>query len=425
MASQRQQILDFRQTAEAVRTRYLAVTARAREAATQIDRELGAVTLALAASYLPSLDEAALRRAAALAGFKGFERRDPLRAREHERHVLETSVTQLRADPRHVDRARLVGDGGELALALAGAEGALAPQQRACDAFESQDGFLRLIELGYDTPSFDVPWYRAEYWKLWSAGDRICRALDLGDFGDDVLPRYREVAAPRDLLRAEVTRLTAEIDAVHDLVRRHDAAVYRRDNLDAIYLADAQGFLAEHLALADLGLLAQWAASEPAVLAALRPVHGARAKRAFVQELLDVGLPPIIQRFTERLAKYDRRLGRIDRGRSLPASDLNDPLTARAPALLAEADKIEKRLDTLVAARNYDGFDLNADWAMWWLHLTRQPPPRTLARTRAWYDQHPEVIIVDPGGRSAGDDAAAAAFMAGRQDVETGGGYLS
>lgn len=427
----RQSLYSNRALAGSLKERHEALRARCADARAAIDEELRVALRELAAIYLPSLTPPALAGAADLSGFRGFERRDPIAAREHERHVLESTIKSIEAGAQFQDRERLVGERGELTSALTGAEEALATAQAPCDRFEQQETFLELIAVHYDTPQFDVPWWRADYWRLWAAGDRICRDLGLDDFGDDVLPAYKSVAEPRDFYRAEVARLRADVHKIHEVVRQRDEAAARLQQLDTIYLDQAWGYLAEHLGFADLGLLHEWAeradpAWAQAIRNALKKIAGIRAKTGYVDDMLR-GIGGVSQQLGTRIDKYNRKIGKLDRGKYIPESEIaGDTLPAKAASMEAQAQKTEQRLDRLVAARNYDDFDPSWEHERWWWHLTQSPPTRLCPHTHGWYGSHPEVMVHAEHDADVGtlDDGVARAFVSGR-DGESSSGYLS
>jgi len=389
----------------------------------------------LAAVYLNELSDRAFARVAQLTGFKGFDRRDPRQARDHERKVLESSITGIEADERFARRDQLVGPVGTLTQELENARTTLDPLEQECLRFENQDGFTDLVNIGYDTPNFSAKWWQASYWKYWSAGDRICKALDMKDFGDDLLPAYRKVSEPRNFMRDEVRRITSQIDAVHDITKQRDQAQARLANLDAIYLAEAQDYLGEHLENADVALLEQWAAAEPDIVRpvqiGLRKVAGLAAKRAFISEIAQQGVMPLSAQLSARRQKAEQKAHKFARPKYTYATFGNDMIAhdfeQKMSGLQVQQEKLRKRVDHLVAADNYAGFDLRNDQALWWLYLTQQPPPRLAPSLFDYYQRRPNAQpLTDPDyvemNQTTPGEAMATAFAAG--DMEQGT-YLS
>lgn len=402
--------------------------------ATTIDEQVHAARRELAAVYLSELSDRAFARVAQLTGFKGFDRRDPRQARDHERKVLESSITTIEADDRFARRDQLVGPVGSLTQELENARTTLEPLEQECLRFENQDGFTELVGIGYDTPNFAVKWWQASYWKYWAAGDRICKALDMKDFGDDVLPAYKKVSEPRNFMRDEVKRITLAIDAVHDLVKQRDQAQARLANLDAIYLGEAHDYLGEHLENADVALLEQWAEAEPdlvrPVQIGLRKIAGLNAKRTFIREIAAQGVQPLAEQLMVRRQKAEQKAGKFSRPKYAYASFGNDMIASdfeqKMSGLETQHDKLRRRVDGLVAAENYAGFDLRNDQALWWLYLTQQPPPRLAPTLFDYYQRRPNAQpLTDPDYvdmSSTRGEAMATAFAAG--DLEQGT-YLS
>ncbi|MCB9679112.1 MAG: hypothetical protein H6737_28680 [Alphaproteobacteria bacterium] len=392
---------------------------------------------ALADAYLQSFDEAALLRAEQLTGFRGFSRRSPIKALEHEAHVLRTTIARIEADEHYVRREYLVGPNGELTRELAERESMLEPWQKECAKFEDLPGFMDLLEVKYDTPHFQESWWQPRYWTHWAQGDAVCEALGLGDFGDDVLPAYEKVRGPRDQWRAQVAETVTRIDAIHALVQHHDEAVARIPQLPEIYLQQCQDVLAQFLEHADPSLLDDWlkdAGGDRAILVALRRVAGLKAKADVLEEMRTQGLSPQIHAVTARVAKHRRKELKYGRPKhaytNLSGRDTDAGFATKAQKMLADAQKLEAQLERIERFDDYAAFDLDQDPELWYVAFTRKAPSRYSPRLRAWYQRHPKATPAwdrddrdDHDDRGDRDDAlvgAAAAFI-DRSDS----GYLS
>ncbi len=396
--------------------------------------ELNAARRELAAVYLPFLTDEDLQRVARLTGFQGFARRDPRAAREHERHVIQTSIARIEADERYQRRDVLVGADGTLTQERDSANEMLAPLQAECEKFELLVDFATLIEIGYDTPKFDGKWWQASYWKHWAAGDRICKTLGMGDFGDDVIPAYAKSAEPRNFMKSEVDRLDKAIGEVHALVQEHDGLVHRLAHLDEIYLSESQDFLGEHLVSADAALLEQWAQGEPELLRAVqmgvRKIAGIQAKRSILTDMAGTGVPQLVGQLEQRRAKAQAKATKFSRPKYTYATfadtTVNDGFDERSRAMQGQIGKLQRRVDALVANRNYAGFDLRNDQHLWWWYFMETPPPRYAPHYYDYYQRNTGFnVITDSEFVDAGEapgEAAARAYAAG--DLEQGG-YLS
>lgn len=371
---------------------------------THVDSELDDARTALAVAYLPTLDPEALTRAEKLSGFRGFSRRKPLDAMAHELRVLQSTVARIVGLESFRRREFLVGPHGELTREVAERQSMLEPWQLECAHFEDLPGFLKLIELKYDTPDFVESWYQASYWKHWSQGDAVCVALKLDDFGDDVLPAYEEVRVPRDQWRAQLQEAQGKIDAVHAMVQRHDQAVTRIPRLPELYLEQAQLQLAEFLAHADPSLLNDWLTedgSDRAVLMVLRRLAGLKAKREVLEEMRTQGVQAQITALEARSAKHSRKVAKYRRSKhqyaTLTARDTDPKFGPKAKKMKADLKKLETQIHRIERYDDYGQFDLEQDPELWYIAFTRKRPSKFSPRLRTWYTAHPDASpTLDP-----------------------------
>jgi hypothetical protein len=400
-----------------------------------LTRQLMEARRELANVYLKAIDDANLERVTRLTGFQGFARRDPRVAREHERKVLQSSITKLEADDRYQRRDVLAGPDGTLTQELNQNRETLAPLQAECDRFESMQDFAELIAIGYDTPRFQDKWWHASYWKHWAAGDRICKELRMDDFGDDVIPAYEKVAEPRNFMKLEVERLDKQITEIHELVRHHDQLADRLAHLDEIYLAEAQDFLGEHLMNADAALLEDWAKGEPELLRAVqmgvRKIAGIQAKRSIIVDMAQSGVPQTIQQLEARQQKAYAKYNKFSRPKHAYAhfsnDMINDGFDEKSRGMQTQIDKVNRKVDHLMANQNYAGFDLRNDPYLWWWYFMESAPPRYAPHYYDYYQRNPSFnVVTDPDFIGEDDDRSenvANAFMS--SDADTGTGILS
>lgn len=401
----------------------------------QLQRELIEARRELASVYLKALDDANLESVAVLTGFQGFQRRDPRVARDQERKVLQSSLAKIKSDERYAKRDLLAGPDGTLSQELKQNAETLAPLQQECDRFESLEGFSELISVGYDTPGFQEKWWHASYWKHWAAGDRICKTLGLNDFGDDVIPAYNKVAEPRNFMRGEVERIQKQLDEIHALVQQHDQMSDRLAHLDEAYLAEAQDFLGEHLMNADAALLEQWAQGKPEILRAVqmgvRKIAGIQAKRSILTDITQSGVPQTMQQLEERRAKAYQKYNKFSRPKHYSAwfDDrlVSDGFDDKATAMRAQMDKLDRKLDALIANQSYAAFNLNNDPYLWWWYFMESAPSRYAPHYYDYYQRNPQFnVATDPNFLDISDRSQdVARAYAATQDAEAGGGILS
>lgn len=375
-----------------------ALNAELTQACAAVTGERDAAAAELALLYLPALDAESIAAAQTRSGFRGFEQRRPLDAMEKERRQLTGRIAEMEADERYAQREALVGPSGSLTRSMAEAREMLDPWERECARFEDQVGFLELVELRYDTPEFAERWWSPSYWRHWAAGDRICEALGMADFGDDVLPAWEKVRAPREQWRGEVARIGGRIASVHGHVKLRDETAWRLDNLASIYHNECLEFLGTHLGGADAALLAQWCGDDRAVLLALKKLAGLGAKLEMLRQMQ-----------TDWLANTRTALAEAAQRHKLKAAKLARPKKAMLDVIVpvgveeklqASAQRRQKArasVRRIVRYDRYDRYDLGQPSELWYLEITGARPGVFAPRYRGWYDRNPNVgVQFDP-----------------------------
>jgi len=398
--------------------RYQALSDSVDAALAQAGQELEGALTALATAYLPELTPPTLARAEKLTGFRGFSRRDPFQAMDREATVLRQSITRIEAEEQYHRREFIVGPVGELTRKLEEARSLLEPWETECARFEALEGFSELVQAGYDTPSFAERFWEPAYWQHWAAGDRICAALGMADFGDEVLPAFQKADLQRQEWRGQVAQVEGRIDAVHELVRQHDQALARIPRLPEVYLDGCRQALAAHLRHADVQLLDQWIGADTAdpqpVQLGLRRLSGATAKLGYLGTLQRQGVQQALSAAQDRVNRYGHKIDKFQRpkyARSPLSEDLLDPdFGTKAPHLMERADTLARLAERLLRFDRYDSFDLANPDELWWLEMTGRQPSTLTPELYRWYRHHPNTKVrADPLSPSAATATAAAA----------------
>jgi hypothetical protein len=395
--------------AEAELVQLNAALASLRASLAAVEQERQDAARALGAVYLPVLEDTSIRTASFYTGLRVFDQRDPLAALAKEAARLKQTIHELGVDERFVRREALVGPAGSLTGELAEARDYLSPWAEECAKFESLPGFLELVSIGYDTPAFAERWWQPAYWRHWAAGDRVCAALGLGDFGDDVLPAWRRVAEPRDRWKAEVERVQGLVAAVHELVRERDAAGERLAHLPEIYLDECQAVLGRHLVGADPALLATWAEGKDGstapmeegmrrgVLVGLKRLSGLSAKVDALTDAIRSWAEPAVAQLDQSRRTLRAKSTKYGTGKKRTKWVASAPTDYRAKMdrLAARRQKVMDTARRVQRFDDYEQFRLDNDPALWWLLFSdHRPPPLWMPGLRQWYDQHPGVVVV-------------------------------
>lgn len=374
----------------------------------------------LAAVYLPELTESALASAERRTGFRGFSRRNPIQVMPREEAKLTQLLTSIEADARYVKREALAGPYGSLTRALEEAEANLDPWLKECEGYESHAGFLELVDVKYDTPEFAERWWQPAYWRHWADGDRITAALGKADFGDDVLPAYLEARKNLDNWREQVRLARERLEAVHELVRRHDETLWRRDHLAEVYLDESRKVLATHLEGADAALLLQWAEDDRGILVLLKRISGLRAKEDVLTDLRDRWANTQGRSLRDAAMKWKLKANKLGSAKKA-AQDLVVPAGVDEK-LAAHGERVQKARSFVERVRSfdeYDRYDLHQPPETWYLHFSGNRRPGAFTpQYRTWYDRHPDIVVVtDPTWESARVPIDVAPDLAAAGDV--------
>lgn len=389
-----------------IATRAEEVLARLAHEREEIERAVQAVqaerasqAAELAETVLPELSAEALLRARRSYAYGGFERRDPLRALPKEAAALQAELTRIEGNETWQRREALVGPYGSITRSLVEVGEFLATWQESCEPFESLDGFLHLVEISYDTPDFRLRWWAPEYWRAWAQGDAVCAALQMADFGDDVLPAYEKVRAPRDSWRAEVQRVTAERDAVLGLVQKHDEVQHRLQNLPALYLQECRLALARHLEQADAALMASWNSADPVASEHLRRIEGLGAKVQILSQL-DEGIRALAERCEELGSNGRAQAEKLRRPKNYNRVIGNPPKVQKMASVIEKAsqaaDKSVTIRERILRFADYQRFPAGEAPELWYILMVGRGASRLTAHLGAWYERHPEALTRIP-----------------------------
>lgn len=400
---------------------YDALLQELRTTTDEVRQERRDTARALAAIYLPELSEPALMAAERRTGFKGLSQRRPLEALAKEARSLRTRIAAMEGDEKWVKREALVGPYGTYTRQLAEAKDLGEPFEQECQRFEDQEGFLELVEIGYDTPAFGDRWWQPSYWRHWAAGDRICAALGMNDFGDDVLPVYLAARDPRDKWRLAASQAQGRIDEVHDHARQRDEAAWRLEHLPEIYLEEAQKLLGEHLERADVPLLASWAGEDRAVEILLKQLAGLGAKLDMLSEMATKWAAPVRRDLETAAAKMQLKAAKLSRPKKWSLQvPVPEGFESKMQTHAQRRAKARATMRRIRSWNDYGRFDLAQPPETWYLHMNDNRRPGIFTPgLRGWYDQHPDVVVVvDPDWQTGrGQPLQAAEVLAETGDI--------
>lgn len=410
LQGQRREVQEALSAAE----RYVEGHLRNREA---LSKQYQQAVADLGTALLPQLDPAWLSWAVHVTGYAPFRHHDPIAAREEERARLRQRLATIESDRRFSERellrhprtGTLIGRRQELA----------AHRAPWADVLERADHprLERLLEVGYGTDRYAVPFWRLSYYQDWEAGDAILeRFPGMGGFGAlaEEIRQARETVSTLDHALAETDR---EIAAGVALETEHAQLVERLRDLDARWLDHARGRIVEHLLAIDPNVVKPIFRDRPEIQLLYLRASGIVAKVRYLDAIVAEHAEKLRRELPERLRKVDREIQKFRRPKNLHARWPRELVERRTRSRAAQHQKHFQRFE-----KHYQTVWIYEDWArarahedfLWWFLMTRgRVPGHYIPEVQAFVESHPQWAHGMPvEDRSDWDDAAAAAAIA-------------
>lgn len=378
----------------------------------------------LGTTLLPQLDAAWLQRAVQLTGYTPFRHQDPIAAREAERAALREQLQQLDADPRFAER-ELLRHPRTGTLFVKRAE-LLGHRKPWADVLAAADHprLERLLEVGYGTDAYAVPFWRLSYYQDWEAGDEILEKFPgksgFGEVRDEVV-RARETVATFDDELRDVDRHIADGVAIEQKRAEVANALF---TLDQRWLDHARRRMIEHLMTIDPKVVKPLLDADPNLQLLYLRASGMVAKGRYLEAMVGESAGKMREALPQQLQKIDRDIAKFSRPKNLHAWWPREVIDRRTKSRRERYDKQFHRFETSYhtvyvyddwsRARAYDDF-------VWWHLMTDgRVPGHYIPEVAAFEQHHPEWAQGLPAAdRDDWDDSAAAAAIAASDDDQT------
>lgn len=267
----------------------------------------------LAAAILPELSQAALARAVHLSGYAPLVHSDPLTAIEKTRQTMTRRVLEIEADRRYRDRMLLRAPRvGMLTRELAELEECRAPLQDIVSKCQHVR-LHRLLQVGYGTPAYDVPFWRMSYYADWRAAEEIGERFEpkrpFSELRTDLVTAEEAVA----VYDRKLSKLREEIRHGEAVEHEHDDLTQQITDLPQTFLKRLREQLASYLRDMDLVAIGDRLATEPQIDGMAKRYLGLRKQTEYLREsgkhLLENTAAPInqtIYSLDRELRKYQK-----------------------------------------------------------------------------------------------------------------------
>lgn len=345
----------------------------------------------LGTALLPQLDPAWRDYVVQLTGYTPFQHEDPIAAREAERARLTAQLQQIEADPRYAERE--LQRHPRTGTLVVRREELLGHRKPWADvlAASQHERLERLLQVGYGTEKYDVPFWRLSYYQDWEAADEILERFPgkngFGEVQSEIL-RARETVSTFDQELAEIDR---ELAAGVALEQQHDHVARTLQTVDQRWLDFARGRVVDHVMTVDQKLMKERLASNPNLQLLYLRASGMTAKGRYLEAMVKENTGKLRQDLPVQLQKIDRDIAKFSRPKNLHAwwpRDVIDRRTrSRGDRYQKQFQRFEKHYHTVYVyddwsrARAYDDF-------VWWYLMTDGRVPGHYIPEVAVFEQH-------------------------------------
>lgn len=395
-----------------------ALTSRANESLTE-----------LVAAILPELSAAAIARAVQLTGYLPLQQNDPLVAMDKMRETLTASMANIEQDRRYRDRLLLRAPRiGMLTREIAELEEFHAPLAEIIEG-AAHPRMERLLQVGYGTSSYDVPFWRMSYYQDWKAGDEILAKLP--KFKTFAALREDYLAAQRDIgvYNNKLGQLRREVALGEAIEREYAEKQKQLSELPMTCLQRLRDQLCSYIRDLDLVAIGDRLAQDPALEMLAKRYLGLQKQTEYLQQsskhLLENSRAPVQQ----TIAQLDREIQKYSRpknaGAKLPSERIAQ-LRLRNTKYQQQATRYQQSRHVIVEFDDYDHGCIDDDY-LWWDLITESYRHRHgqhyghmhgsyIDEVSDFRSRHPDHHFQRPDDWHDADDAAAASAGTGTDD---------
>jgi len=320
--------------------------------------------LRLAVALLPELSPPALERAALLTGCPILSRPDLVAQREEDRHARTAELAEAEADPRFSNAESIVARlGQKRAEQLAESEPA-----RQLSAKAQHPRLNRLMESGYDTPSYRTAFWQLEFYDDWKAGDEVLERFPGLDAFAQLRPKILDAwkaIEESDRAISETDALLADVEAVR---QRSDELRGYLEHLDERHLERAHELLVRYLLDGDMAAIDRCISAAPDLAEAFKVLRGTAAKALYL-ERINTQLDAELTQLGELKSKADRdtyKWQRPKRSRdTLADTDYDRRYIAPRDKIRRRRERYARMAGTVRGFNDYGRVNL-AGTVLWW-----------------------------------------------------------
>jgi hypothetical protein len=254
----------------------------------------------------------------------------------------------------------------------------------------------RLLESGYGTPRYNVPFWRFSHYGDWKAGDEILERFPEKKEFAEVLEEYIEAARNLQTYDPKLAELRAEVQAGEAIEREYLGHKDALETLEPRFLALARVDLAQHMQDTPLETFSESLAAYPAFTILTKKWSGLSHQLKYLDAVKEKEIDPARQRIDGEMDKLQKDIVKYNRPKkaftAFPPEVFQkrfDP--QRVEKLRHRIRRVEKTHTTVYHFNRYDRGSFASDF-LWWDLMTDGrldgnfiPEVRTFHETRPNY----------------------------------------
>lgn len=354
----------------------------------------GEATEELTRALIPAFTAEAFAAAARVTGFPGLVHKDFPGQAEAERRQLTARIAQIQADPRWRDRKLLRDPGvGTLTRAIAELQEFREPFASVVDRCR-HPRLARLVEEGYGTSRYAVPFWKMSYYADWKAGDEILERFKGRTEFAEVLVEYLEAVRTLETYDPKLDSLKAEFTAGVQLEEELSASLQGLESIEARYWGLARIALAGHLEALPQESLGDVLANVPALEILVKKWLGLDHQVRYLDSIHDLQVEPALADVDREIRKLEKDSLKYQRPKNagvvFPAPEFEKRFDAgRTEKLKKRVSRIGEAQESVYVFDRYDRGSLATDFLWWDLVTDGRLDGNFIPEVRSHHESYP------------------------------------
>jgi hypothetical protein len=327
----------------------------------------------LVAVLLPDLSPPTLATAAQQTGYTPLLSADvgasmTREAQEHARKLAAIEANPLFSQREYLRDPR----GGKLIVELAELDSARASLEPLV-TLASHPRLPHLLEVGYGTPRYDVPFWRLSYYSDWEAGDEVLAALPQFQTFADFRAEYERATGALASLAERRGQIEQDLRQGAALDLAHASALQAKQTIVPRTLERLRAALGRHVVDSGREVLGPLLSTVPALDILGKRVFGLAAKLSYFDALRTSELAPMQRDLDLLQQRAERDILKFSRPKNARYPIAQEKFDQRfkpfQPRFTKRWDRYQRTADTIYVFDRYDRGSWVSDF-LWWDVMT-------------------------------------------------------